>query len=73
MQPGAHDRCTKPSIPVTTNAERHPNSSAIHGTISGVMIAPTLLPALKIPVASARSRRGNHAAVALIAPGKLLR
>ncbi len=56
---------------MATNASRHPQVSAIHGTVSGVTIAPTLLPALKIPVAKARSFLGNHSAVALIAPGKL--
>src|SRR5215204_3086111 len=51
-------------------AHDQPMWSAIHGTSSGAAIAPTLLPALKIPVANARSRFGNHSAVALIAPGK---
>src|SRR5215207_2310094 len=61
----------KPSAPVTMNAHRHPQLSAIMGTKIGVRIAPTLLPALKIPVAKARSFFGNHSAVALMAPGKL--
>ncbi len=43
----------------------------IHGTTSGVMTAPTLVPELKMPVASARSRLGNHSATLLIAAGKL--
>src|SRR5215472_14498485 len=59
------------SRPVHTNASRHEKVSAIHGTTIGVMIAPTLVPALKIPVASARSRAGNHSATVLIADGKL--
>src|SRR5204863_8397132 len=41
------------------------------GTTAGVMMAPTLVPALKIPVASARSLRGNHSATVLIDAGKL--
>src|ERR1044071_7097912 len=52
------------------NAHRHPQVSAIHGTTSGATTAPTLVPALKIPVASARSRLGNHSATVLTAPGK---
>jgi len=60
-----------PRPPVATNAQRHPNVNAIQGTTSGVTIAPVLVPALKIPVASARSLFGNHSATALIAPGKL--
>src|SRR4051812_3082641 len=61
----------KPSAPVTTNAERHPHVIASHGTRIGVTIAPTLDPALKIPVASARSFAGNHSATVLIDAGKL--
>src|SRR6266540_576557 len=61
----------KPSDPVRMNAQRQPHVSAIQGTRSGVTIAPVLVPALKIPVASARSFFGNHSATALIAPGKL--
>ena len=34
-------------------------------------MAPTLVPELKIPVASARSRFGNHSATLLMAAGKL--
>src|SRR5256885_2204283 len=45
--------------------------SAIQGTSSGAMIAPVLVPALKIPAARARSRLGNHSATVLMAPGKL--
>src|SRR2546422_2373318 len=61
----------KPSDPVTTNAQRHPQVSVIHGTMSGVRIAPVLVPALKMPVARARSSLGNHSPTLLIAPGKL--
>src|SRR5213082_3351159 len=60
-----------PRLPVATKAQRHPNVNAIQGTTSGVTIAPVFVPALKIPVASARSFFGNHSATALIAPGKL--
>ncbi len=56
--------------PVATNAQYQPQVSVIHGTTSGVASAPTFVPELKIPVASARSRLGNHSAVALIAAGK---
>src|SRR5215467_2193006 len=59
------------SSPVQMNATRQPRLMAIHGTTIGVMIAPTLVPALKIPVASARSRDGNHSAIVLMAAGKL--
>ena len=38
------------------NAACQPQCSAIHGTMIGVTIAPTFEPALKIPVANARSR-----------------
>ena len=41
------------------------------GTSSGATIAPMFEPELKMPVASARSRRGNHSAIVLIAAGKL--
>src|SRR5262245_34434758 len=42
-----------PSAPVNKKAQRQPQFLATHGTNSGVIIAPTLVPALKIPVASA--------------------
>src|SRR2546426_2682643 len=61
----------KPSDPVTTNAQRQPHVSVIQGTMSGVRIAPVLVPALKMPVARARSSLGNHSPTLLIAPGKL--
>ncbi len=51
--------------------QRQPKLSAIAGIIIGAMIAPTLVPALKIELASARWRFGNHSATALIADGKL--
>src|SRR3954463_3703579 len=60
-----------PIAPVSTNAQRQPSVSAIHGTVSGAMTAPMFVPELKMPVANARSRLGNHSAVVLIAAGKL--
>ena len=53
------------------NAARQPNVRAMKGTSAGAMIAPTLVPELKMDVANARSRFGNHSAMALIADGKL--
>ena len=53
------------------NDQYHPHRSVIVGTTIGVRTAPTLVPELKIPVASARSFLGNHSAVTLIAAGKL--
>ena len=50
-----------------------PKRIVIHGTTSGVTIAPTFVPALKMPVASARSRRGNHSATVLIDAGETAR
>src|SRR6266404_6326854 len=61
---------TNPSAPVAMNAQRQPHLIVIHGTASGVMMAPTLVPALKIPVASARSLLGNHSATHLMLAGK---
>ena len=67
-QPTTHSSV---STPVAMKAMRQPNMAAIHGTASGVMIAPTLEPALKMPMASARSRLGNHSLVAASAAGKV--
>src|SRR6266403_3481190 len=61
---------TKPSAPVRRKAERQPQCRAIHGTTNGVMMAPALVPALKIPVARARSFLGNHSATHLMLAGK---
>src|SRR6266852_6905418 len=61
---------TNPRAPVRRKAERQPQCKAIHGTMSGVTIAPTLVPALKIPVARARSFLGNHSATHLMLAGK---
>src|SRR4051812_49346882 len=61
----------RPNNPVIMNADCQPQLRARYGTTAGARIAPTLEPALKIPVAVARSFLGNHSAVVLIAAGKL--
>src|SRR5580658_1095269 len=53
-----------PTPPNRKKAARQPQCTAIQGTIRGVAMAPRLLPALKMPVASARSLLGNHSAMA---------
>src|SRR5262252_74903 len=58
------------NAPVNKNANCHPSRTAIHGTTSGAMVAPALVPELKMPVARARSLFGNHSATVLIAAGK---
>src|SRR5690242_19098673 len=60
----------KPMIPIIKNALCHPQYTAIHGTVSGASIAPTLEPELKIPVANERSFFGKYSAVAFMAAGK---
>src|SRR3954453_3847500 len=62
---------TKPAIPAAINAACQPHLAAMSGMVSGAPTAAMLAPELKIAVASARSRLGNHCAVALIAEGKL--
>src|SRR5689334_16225353 len=54
------------------NAHRHPHAGfvAIGGTIAAATRIPTFVPALKIPVANARSFRGNHSATVLMQAGK---
>ena len=52
------------------NAQYQPYASVIHGTMSGATTAPMLVPELKMPVANARSRFGNHSATILIDAGK---
>src|SRR3954465_11930255 len=42
----------------------------MRGTKYAAASAPTFVPALKMPVANARSFRGNHSAVVLMAAGK---
>src|SRR4029450_8048747 len=50
---------------------RHPYRATMKAKTGGPAIAATLLPALKIPVAKARSFFGNHSATDLMAAGKL--
>src|SRR6267378_1118313 len=57
---------TNPSAPVKRKVERQPQSEAIQGAMSGV----TMAPALKMPVAKARSFLGNHSATDLMLAGK---
>src|ERR1700760_1168572 len=59
------------SAPVKRKAACHPRWVTITGTASGTRIAPTLVPELKRPVASARSLLGNHSATVLIAAGEV--
>src|SRR6516225_9321228 len=59
------------SAAVHRNAACQPHFVATIGTSIGATIAPIFEPELKMPAASARSRRGNHSATALIAAGKL--
>ena len=60
----------KPRAPVMMKAACQPHFTAMIGTMSGARIAPTFEPELKMPVASARSRRGNHSATVFTAAGK---
>src|SRR4051812_13044754 len=48
-----------------------PSRETIIGMIVGARIAPTFDPALKMPVAKARSFFGNHSPTVLMAAGKL--
>src|SRR6266496_678208 len=70
-QPSSSDAASqaKPSEPIMTKVQRHPSWSVIHGTNSPGRITPTFVPALNIPVASARSFAGNHSATALMLAG----
>src|SRR5688572_5597505 len=56
--------------PIIQKAISQPHWSAIHGTVSGANMAPTLVPELNMPVANERSFFGKYSAVALIAAGK---
>ena len=68
MQAASH---TNPIAPRRTKAACQPQFTAIQGTTSGVKTAPIFAPELNIPVASARSLRGNHSVTALTAAGEL--
>src|SRR6476660_2189660 len=59
-----------PAPPARRNVDRQPHACAMKGIVSGAHTAATLAAELKIAVANARSRLGNHWAVALIAEGK---
>src|SRR5271170_1657341 len=48
-----------------------PQATAMAGTTKGAIMAPTLEPQLKRPVARARSFLGNHSATVAMAAGKL--
>src|SRR4029078_9921636 len=56
---------TKPVTPVSTNAHCQPSCKLTHVTIGTEMTRPADTPALHRPVASPRSRRGNHSETAL--------
>ena len=47
-----------------------PSGRTTSGIASGATIAPTFVPALKMPVAKALSLCGNHSAIVLIPAGK---
>ena len=59
----------KPIAPMAMNANCQPKRSAII-TVMNDTITPTFVPELNSPVASARSRCGNHCPIALIDAGK---
>ena len=59
----------KPIAPMMMNATCQPNDVAI-STVTNEIITPTFVPELNSPVASARSRCGNHWPIALIEAGK---
>src|SRR5579885_1635506 len=59
-----------PRLPVKTKAARQLHCKVSQTTIGGANTAPILVPALKMPVASARSFSGNHSATLLIEAGK---
>ncbi|MCY1542869.1 hypothetical protein D9M68_786420 [compost metagenome] len=60
---------TAPSEAITRNAACQPQACRISGSMIGVSIAPTLVPALKMPVAMARSLAGNQMRVVLTHAG----
>src|SRR4051812_39913363 len=60
----------KPAAPATMKVERQPKWPAMTGIVSGAKTVATEAPELKMEVAKARSRLGNHWAVALMAEGK---
>ncbi|MNP56591.1 hypothetical protein D3C76_1513270 [compost metagenome] len=59
----------RPRQDMAINAACQPQTLRISGSSIGVSMAPTLVPALKIPVATARSPAGNHSRVVLTQAG----
>ena len=59
----------KPLPPMARNAACQPHVAA-SAAIGPIIIAPTFVPVLKMPVAKARWRLGNHSATALTHAGK---
>src|SRR5947209_14841471 len=59
-----------PTPPISRNDHRQPQWMVIQGAARGVMMAPRLVPALKIPLASDLSFFGNHSATVLRLAGK---
>ncbi len=53
-----------------TNVGRQPQTVASQAMNGGESAPPTAAPVLKIPMPSARSRTGNHSAIAFAAPGQ---
>src|SRR5215471_17158885 len=62
---------TKPSAPVTMNAECQPHLRASHTTIGGVMMAPVTAAELASPLSSARSLGGYHSETTAVDAMKL--
>ncbi|MCY1459075.1 hypothetical protein D9M71_765170 [compost metagenome] len=60
---------TRPRQPMAMNAACQPQVARISGSSAGVIIAPTLVPALNRPVARARSPAGNHSRVVFTQAG----
>ena len=56
--------------PIIIKVLSQPQLTAIHGTVKGAKMAPTLDPELNTPVASERSFFGKYSATALMAAGK---
>ncbi|MNY71478.1 hypothetical protein D3C86_2098300 [compost metagenome] len=60
---------TIPRQPMPTKAACQPQTLRISGSRAGVTMAPTLVPALKMPVARARSPAGNQRRVVFTQAG----
>jgi len=57
-------------VPRNAYCQFVPSGWTKRGIMSGARTAPTFVPAFNMPVAKARSRRGNHSATVFIAAGK---